>query len=129
MRQKNKEGILLKNESKTALELMRLEGICKLITDNIEDEALENRYLRVTDKGKVDDLEIDFVAQNREGLKYYQVALSVRDENVLERELKSLRKTGDFYPKYLLVYDMDLAADYDGIKKINIIEWLLGSEQ
>lgn len=57
MRQKNKEGILLKNESKTALELMRLEGICKLITDNIEDEALENRYLRVTDKGKVDDLE------------------------------------------------------------------------
>ena len=79
--------------------------------------------------GKVDDLEIDFVAQNREGLKYYQVALSVRDENVLERELKSLRKTGDFYPKYLLVYDMDLAADYDGIKKINIIEWLLGSEQ
>ena len=78
--------------------------------------------------GKVDDLEIDFVAQNREGLKYYQVALSVRDENVLERELKSLRKTGDFYPKYLLVYDMDLAADYDGIKKINIIEWLLGSE-
>ena len=79
--------------------------------------------------GKVDDLEIDFVAQNREGLKYYQVALSVRDEIVLERELKSLRKTGDFYPKYLLVYDMDLAADYDGIKKINIIEWLLGSEQ
>ena len=78
--------------------------------------------------GKVDDLEIDFVAQNREGLKYYQVALSVRDEIVLERELKSLRKTGDFYPKYLLVYDMDLAADYDGIKKINIIEWLLGSE-
>ena len=78
--------------------------------------------------GKVDDLEIDFVAQNREGLKYYQVALSVRDEIVLESELKSLRKTGDFYPKYLLVYDMDLAADYDGIKKINIIEWLLGSE-
>lgn len=57
MRLKNKEGILLKNESKTALELMRLGGICKLIMDNIEDEALENRYLRVTDKGKVDDLE------------------------------------------------------------------------
>ena len=57
MKPKNKEGVLLKNESKTALELMRLEGICKLITDNIEDEALENRYLSVTDKRQVNDLE------------------------------------------------------------------------
>lgn len=36
--------------------------------------------------GKVDDLEVDFVAENRDGLKYYQVALTVRDEKVLERE-------------------------------------------
>ena len=75
--------------------------------------------------GKVDDLEVDFVAENRDGLKYYQVSLSVRDENVLARELKSLQKTGDHYPKYLLTLDMDLEADYDGITKINIIDWLL----
>ena len=75
--------------------------------------------------GKVDDLEVDFVAENRDGLKYYQVSLSVRDENVLARELKSLQKTGDHYPKYLLTLDMDLEADYDGIAKINIIDWLL----
>lgn len=75
--------------------------------------------------GKVDDLEVDFVAENREGLKYFQVALTVRDKNVLERELKSLQKTGDHYPKYLLTLDMDLEADYDGITKINIIDWLL----
>lgn len=75
--------------------------------------------------GKVDDLEVDFVAENRDGLKYYQVSLSVRDENVLTRELKSLQKTGDHYPKYLLTLDMDLEADYDGITKINIIDWLL----
>ena len=78
--------------------------------------------------GKVDDGEIDFVAQNREGLKYYQVALTVRDDLVLERELKSLQKTGDYYPKYLLTLDMDLNADYDGIKKINVVDWLLGEE-
>lgn len=42
--------------------------------------------------GKVDDLEVDFVAENRDGLNYYQVALTVRDEKVLERELKSLQK-------------------------------------
>lgn len=75
--------------------------------------------------GKLDDLEIDFVAQNHAGLQYFQVALSVRDSKVLERELKSLQKTGDHYPKYLLTLDMDLETDYDGITKINIIDWLL----
>ena len=75
--------------------------------------------------GKVDDLEVDFVAENRDGLKYFQVALTVRDKSVLERELKSLQKTGDHYPKYLLTLDMDLEADYDGITKINVVDWLL----
>ena len=78
--------------------------------------------------GKVDDLEVDFVAENREGLKYYQVSLSVRDEKVLERELKSLQKTGDYYPKYLLTLDMDLETDYNGITKINVIDWLLNNK-
>ena len=78
--------------------------------------------------GKVDELEVDFVAENRAGLKYFQVSLSVRDEKVLERELKSLQKTGDHYPKYLLTLDMDLEADYNGITKINVIDWLLDNE-
>ena len=78
--------------------------------------------------GKVDDLEVDFVAENRDGLKYYQVALSVRDEKVLERELKSLQKTGDHYPKYLITLDMDLEADYNGITKINVVDWLTNKE-
>lgn len=79
--------------------------------------------------GKVDELEVDFVTENRDGLKYYQVALTTRDENVLERELRSLRKTGDHYPKYLLTLDMDLETDYDGITKINVIDWLLEGEK
>ena len=78
--------------------------------------------------GKVDDLEVDFVAENRDGLKYFQVSLSVRDDKVLERELKSLQKTGDHYPKVLLTLDMDLEADYDGITKINVVDWLLKDE-
>ena len=56
------------------------------------------------------------------------MALSVRDDKVLERELKSLQKTGDFYPKILLTMDMDLEADYDGIKKINVVDWLLSKD-
>ena len=63
--------------------------------------------------------------KNREGLKYYQVALTVRDESVLSRELRSLQKTGDHYPKTLLTLDMDLETDYDVITKINVIDWLL----
>lgn len=78
--------------------------------------------------GKVDDLEVDFVAENRDGLKYYQVSLTVRDEKTLERELKSLQKTGDHYPKILLTLDMDLEADYDGITKMNVVDWLLKEE-
>lgn len=86
-------------------------------------ELLRRGYKVYT--GKVDDFEIDFVAENREGIKYYQVALSVRDEEVLKRELRALEKTGDHYPKCLLTLDMDLEADYNGITKINVIDWLL----
>ena len=75
--------------------------------------------------GKVDEYEVDFVAENRDGIKYYQVALSVRDESVLKRELRSLEKTGDHYPKYLLTLDVDLETDYNGIIKKNVTDWLL----
>ena len=47
------------------------------------------------------------------------------NEETLNRELKSLQKTDDFYPKIILILDSDLAADYNGIKKINVIDWLL----
>lgn len=94
------------------------------ILENIVYLELLRREYKVY-VGKVDDLEVDFVAENRGGLKYYQVALSVRDENLLARELKSLQKTGDYYPKILLTLDMDLESDYDGITKINVVDWLL----
>ena len=86
-------------------------------------ELLRRGYKVYT--GKVDDLEIDFIAENKNGLEYYQVSLTTREEVTLERELKPLQKTGDFYPKYLLTMDRDLEADYNGIRKINIIDWLV----
>lgn len=87
-------------------------------------ELLRRNYKVYT--GKVDNLEVDFVAENKEGLEYYQVALTTRNEETLERELRSLQRTGDFYPKYILTMDNDLDTDYNGIKKINVIDWLLG---
>ena len=80
--------------------------------------------------GKYDDLEVDFVAKNVENTIYYQVALTTRENNdgnsrVLERELAPLKKINDNYPKYILTLDDDLDADFDGIKKINVLDWLL----
>lgn len=94
------------------------------ILENIVYLELLRRGYRVY-VGKVDDLKIDFVAENQGGLKYFQVSLTVRDAKVLERELRSLQRTGDHYPKYLITMDMDLSSDYDGITKINVIDWLL----
>ncbi len=94
------------------------------ILENIVYLELLRRGYKVY-AGKVDDLEIDFIAENKNGLEYYQVSLTTREEVTLERELKPLQKTGDFYPKYLLTMDRDLEADYNGIRKINIIDWLL----
>ena len=76
--------------------------------------------------GKVDEFEVDFVAQNSKGTVYYQVALSTRDESTLERELRPLRAIRDHYPKVLLTMDEDPEAHYDGIRRINARDWLLG---
>ena len=76
--------------------------------------------------GKVDEFEVDFVAQNSKGTIYYQVALSTRDESTLERELRPLKAIRDHYPKVLLTMDEDPEAHYDGIRRINARDWLLG---
>lgn len=75
--------------------------------------------------GKIDDKEIDFVIKNNDGLKYIQVALSVRDENTLKRELEPLQNIRDNYPKYIITLDYD-TNNYDGIKQISAIDFLLG---
>ena len=83
--------------------------------------------------GKYDDLEVDFVAKNSKNTIYYQVALTTRENNniessVLERELAPLKKISDNYPKYILTLDDDLDADFNGIKKINVLDWLLNNK-
>ncbi len=75
--------------------------------------------------GKLDDLEIDFVAEKNGKPVYFQVALSVRDENTLKRELRPLQKLKDHYPKFILTLDEDPDSDYDGILRINALDWLM----
>ena len=77
--------------------------------------------------GKNDDKEVDFVIKNEDGIKYIQVAESVRDEKTRERELSALDTIKDHYPKYLITLDYDKAT-YNGIKQISAIDFLLGRE-
>lgn len=76
--------------------------------------------------GKIDNYEVDFVAQNHKGTIYYQVALTVRDEKTLQRELRPLQAIRDHYPKVILTMDEDPKIQYDGIRRINARDWLLG---
>lgn len=77
--------------------------------------------------GKLSGREVDFVATNANDVEYYQVAASVLDEKTLERELVPLREIKDNYPKTLLTLDnIGNGANYEGIRQINVIDWLLG---
>ena len=75
--------------------------------------------------GRSQQGEIDFVVHKPNGfVEYYQVAYTVNDEKTLNREISSLSKIKDVYPKYLLTMDYD-TANINGIQKINVIDWLL----
>ena len=71
---------------------------------------------------------MDFVAQNQEGNHYYQVALTVREETTLDREIRPLQMLPDDYPKMILTLDDDPPRDIEGIKIQNARDWLLDSK-
>ena len=76
--------------------------------------------------GKRNNLEVDFVAVDDSGYtSYYQVAWTTENPDTLERELASLKAIKDSNPKYLLTTDMDFNPVYDGIRKLNVIDWML----
>lgn len=75
--------------------------------------------------GKTFDYEVDFIAENVNTIKYYQVSRSIKDSKVLERELRSLESIQDNYEKIILTMDKTINKDYNGIKVINIIDFLL----
>ena len=74
--------------------------------------------------GKIGDAEIDFVVVQGERKAYYQVSLSVRDEDTMKRELEPLQAIPDNYPKYLLTLDNDPIVFHDGIKQQYVLDWL-----
>jgi predicted AAA+ superfamily ATPase len=77
--------------------------------------------------GKVCNSEIDFVAQNLKGeTEYIQVAYTAKEKSTLERELNPFSLVNDFNKRTLITTDVEPELDFGGIKKMNIIDWLLG---
>ena len=130
---------VLKTQNKYYLVDMGIRNI--LMNDKVEDTGhiLENIvYLELLRRGykvyvgKIDyktkdrngaTAEIDFVAETPNGLEYYQVCDTMNEPKTIERELASLQMIKDNYPKYVLTRDYG-TKDYDGIKQINVLEWL-----
>lgn len=75
--------------------------------------------------GKIGDAEVDFIAINSEGQEYYQVSQSVLEEQTLQRELASLEMIKDHNPKYLLTLDYTPTVSHNGIRQMNVLEWLI----
>lgn len=75
--------------------------------------------------GKIDNAEIDFIATNADRKLYIQVTESMQSEDVRNRELAPLKCIRDNYEKTVLSLDPGLDSDYDGIRSVSLIEWLL----
>ena len=88
---------------------MMLKSVLRFLFDNIGNQ-----------------LSVDFVVMDGKRTIYYQVAATVRDENTLKRELVPLQIIADHYPKFILTLDENPEADYEGIRRVNALDWLLG---
>lgn len=75
--------------------------------------------------GKVDNMEVDFIANKPDDKIYIQVTESMVEESVRKRELSPLQKINDNYEKIVLSLNTGMDSSYDGIKSINVIDWLL----
>lgn len=90
-------------------------------------ELRRRRYKVCT--GKVADREVDFVVQGEDDRpRYVQVAVSVKDPDKLAQELAAFRSVRDNYPKCLLTMDRVFAPDHNGVRTVNVYDFLLGKD-
>lgn len=75
--------------------------------------------------GRYGDQEVDFTAMKGDVREYYQISMSIKDENTYARETRSLNSIKDSYPKTILTLDNMKFVTNEGIKVKNIIDWLL----
>ncbi len=75
--------------------------------------------------GKYGSAEVDFVARRQDVITYYQVTADMTAKETFEREMRPLRSIHDNYEKIVLTLDRFSAGNYDGIKVVNVVDWLL----
>ncbi len=98
------------------------------ILENIVFLELLRRDYRVY-IGKVGEMEVDFVAEKPNDKIYIQVTESMQTTETRERELRPLRMISDNYEKMVLSMDRDFINSYDGIRSLNLIDWLLAEDK
>ena len=101
------------------------EGDISGILENVVYLELLRRGYSVS-IGKLGDAEIDFIATRADEKIYIQVAYLLASEKTILREFTPLLKIADNYPKYVLSMDELFGGDYEGIKRMNIVDFLLG---
>ena len=71
------------------------------------------------------ETEVDFIAEKPDDKVYIQVTESMLSPETRERELRPLQMISDNYEKIVLSMDRDFIKSYDGIKSLNLLDWLL----
>ncbi len=95
------------------------------LLENVVFLELHRRNMQVW-IGKADNLEVDFVARDKDGYtKYIQVAYTVKEQKTLDRELAPFTKIPDFNERLLLTMDFETGSR-NGVKQMNVVDWLLG---
>jgi len=97
------------------------------VLENVVFLELLRRGYNVT-SGSHYDREIDFVAQKGDAKEYYQVSLTILDPSTFEREVRSLNSVPDSYPKTILTVDRMMSTPPNGIRAVNVVDWLLGKK-
>ena len=97
------------------------------ILENIVYLELLRRDYRVC-IGKAGETEVDFIAEKPDDKVYIQVTESMLSPETRERELRPLQMISDNYEKIVLSMDRDFIKSYDGIKSLNLLDWLLGEK-
>lgn len=80
--------------------------------------------------GKIGNLECDFIA--RRGIDeyfYLQVAKNIQNEKTAEREYRPFYEIKELYPRYLFLTDLILQKNVDGIKNVNIVDFISNNEE
>lgn len=75
--------------------------------------------------GKNGQTEVDFVAQKQCILTYYQMTADMTAQETFEREMRPLQSIRDNYEKLVLTMDRFTSGNYDGIKVLHVLDWLL----